>query len=303
MNSYFRLKVDASEIAAKISQTKEVVETKLKPAIENLSIATHAFIVNKANETFKDSKFKREYYLGLNLPRNEAQKESTHDERIDNTAKHVRWIKLSNNIWMVELDEKATWLEEGREPTFMGEWLLKPGSSGVKTAKDGSSYRVIPFKQTQGNKQAEGAKPLFAELVKKQAKRQGISLRNIERDESGAPKLGTLHKLRMIPTSTQEKAPSLFSRPRTEEQAAETGLKPHGGIYKLEGAVVVQRKNKKGKVKRETVVFRVISSKHKAENRWMYPKVTAANIFPQAYDWALKELEKIVKSIEEEVSR
>lgn len=303
MNDFFRIKVDISEVAQKINQTKELIETKVKGAVENLSIATHAFIINKANETFKDSKFKREHYLGLGLQGKGSVHESTKDERIDNTAKHVRWVKIAEGIWMVELDEKAAWLEDGRDPTFMGEWLLKSGNPGVKTAKDGSKYRAIPFKQTVGKEDAPGAKPLFAELIRKQAKRQGISLRNIEKNPDGTPKLGTLHKLNMTTKAEQPSDPVMFSRPRGEEEAELTGLKPHGGIFKLKGAVVVQRKNAKGKVKKETVVFRVISSKHKAENRWMYPKVAPANIFPQAHDWAMKEWEKIVKSIEEELNR
>lgn len=303
MNSFFRLKVDTSELAAKLNTAKELIEDKVKPAVENLSIATHAFIVNKANETFKDSTFKREYYLGLGQYGKESNKESSRDERVDNAPKHLRWIKLQDGLWVVELDEKAMWLEEGRDITFMGDWLLKPGAKGVKSAKDGSLYRVIPFKQTSGMSDAPGTKPAFAELVRKQAAKQGINLKKIEKDQQGNPKTGVLHKLDMKPGGTQSQYPGFFSRPRSEEEAAKTGLKPHGGIYKLQGAVVVQRKNEKGKIKKETVVFRVISTKHKAEQRWMYPKVTPSNIFPQAYEWALQEWQKVVLSIEEEFNK
>lgn len=298
----FRLKINVSDVADKLRLAREVAEEKVTNAVESLSVFTHAFIINKANETFKDSKFKREYYLGLGTYAKDSQKESTSDQRIDNKAKNVRWIKIEDGIWMIELDEKAEWLEEGREPTFMGEWLLKPGADGVKTAKDGSRYRAIPFKQMNGRKPAEDTKPLFAELIKKQAKRQGISLTKIEKNEDKSPKLGILHKLNMTPTMPQELSPGLYSKPRDEEEARETGLAPHGGIYKLKGAVVVQRKTKKGKIKKETVVFRVISTKHKG-HRWMYPKVSPANIFPQAYDWALKKWEKMIEDIEREINQ
>lgn len=300
MNDFFRIKIDISEVAQKIKQAREMIDDKVKGSVENLSIATHAFITNKANETFKDSTFKREYYLGLGQYGKDSTRESDNDARIDGSAKHLRWIKIGDGIWMVELDEKAAWLEEGREPTFMGDWLLKPGAKGVKTAKDGSRYRVIPFKQLSNGREAEGTKPLYAELVKKQMKRQGLNLKKIENNPDGSPKLGVLHKLTMTPTMTQQMSPGLYSRPRSQEEAAMSGLKPHDGIYKLKGAVVMQRKNAKGKVQREAVVFRVISSKHKVENRWMYPKVAPANIFPQAYDWANKEWDKIVASLEKE---
>lgn len=300
-DNIFRIKIDVSEIVAKINQTKELIEKKVLKEVENLSIQTHDWIIKKASTTFKEDGFKKEYYLGLGQHGKNSAQQSTSDNRVDQSPKHVRWIKISDGIWLVELDEKALWLEEGREPTFMGEWLLKPGSKGVKTAKDGSQYRAIPFKQTESGKKYEGTKPLFSELVKKQAQRQGISLRTIEKTPEGTPKLGTLHKLAMKPTMTQSQTPSLYSKPRGPEEAEATGLAPHGGIYKLQGAVVVQRKTSKGKVKKETIVFRTISSKHKGF-RWMYPKVQAANIFPQAHEWASKQWENIVKQIEEEMN-
>lgn len=297
-----RIAIDISEVAAKLNQTQELIEKKVTKGVEELSIRTHDWIIKKASTTFSDDPFKKEYYLGLGKHGKNSTQQSTSDNRIDQTPKHVRWIKIGDGIWMVELDEKAEWLEDGREPTFMGDWLLKPGAKGVKTAKDGSQYRAIPFKQTEDGKKYEGTKPLFAALVKKQAERQGINLKKIEKNIDGTPKLGTLHKLQMTPTLAQSQAPGLYSKPRGPEEAEATGLKPHGGIYKLQGAVVVQRKTDKGKIKKETVVFRTISSKHRGF-RWMYPQVQPANIFKQAHEFALKEWENMVKQIEEEMNQ
>lgn len=294
----FRIKIDISEVAAKLRQTREVIENDVKEAVENLSVQTHAFIVNQANQIFKEDNFKRQYYLGLGEFGQKAKGESTKNDMIDTTAKNVRWIKIADGIWMVELDEQAEWLENGRQATFMGEdwWLLKPGKA--KTAKDGSKYRVIPFKQMDGKKDAPGVKPFFGQMIRNQAKRQKVSLTKIETNPDGTPKLGVIHKLNMTPTGNQQDSPSLFSMPRTEEMAAASGLKPHSGIYKLKGAAVIQRKDKKGKVKKETVVFRVISSKHKAEGRWMYPEVQGANLFPQAEKWAMQQWDKMVQDFE-----
>ena len=296
--NFLRIRIDISEVAAKIGQTRELIENEVKEAVETLSAQTHAFIVNQANQVFKEDNFKRQFYLGLGEFGNKAKGESTKNEMIDSTAKNVRWIKIADGIWMVELDEQAEWLESGRQATFMGEdwWLLKPGKS--KTAKDGSRYRVIPFKQLDGKKDAQGAKPAFAQLIRNQAKRQKVSLTKIETNQDGTPKLGVLHKLNMTPTGSIQESPSLFSMPRTDEMAAVTGLKPHSGIYKLKGATVIQRKDKKGKVKKETVVFRVISSKHKAEGRWFYPEVQGVNLFPQAEKWALQQWDKMVQEFE-----
>lgn len=298
----FRFRADVTEVARKLNTTREMIEDKVVSGVETLSIAAHAYIVNLANTKFANDNFKRQFYLGLGEHGKDASGTSTRDPRVDQTAKNLRWVKVTDGLWVVELDERAQWLEEGRPETFMGEWLLKPGAKGVKRAKDGSLYRAIPFKQTQGKADAPGAKPGFAELIRKQAKKQKISLTKIEKNPDGSPKLGILHKLDMKANLSQEQAPDLYSRPRTAEEAMLTGLKPHGGIYKLEGAVVTQRKfGKKGKVKKETVVFRVISSKHKMENRWMYPQVMPSNFFGQAHEWAEKQWDNIVKQIETEL--
>ena len=116
-------------------------------------------------------------------------------------------------------------------------------------------------------------------------------------------------------SGTDKESPSLFSKPRSLEDALEHGLKPHGGIYKLQGAVVAQReqRNAKGEikkdrhgktvVKKETVVFRTISSKHKDEGRWYAPKVEAFNGLGQAHQWAEKQWDTIVKQIEQDLGR
>ena len=310
----FRFRVDLDQAAGLLRRTRDEVEDKIVDGVEMLSIAAHGFIVNLANQRWADDDFKRQYYLGMGQYGKDATRQSTRDPRIDQTAKNLTWNKIADGIWIVELDERAQWLEEGREETFMGDWLLKPGAKGVKRAKDGSLYRSIPFKQTEGKKDAQGAKPFFAELIRKQAKAQKLSLTKIESNPDGSPKLGVLHSLDVKPSLSQKQAPGLYSKPRSLEDAATTGLKPHSGIFKLEGAVIVQREKKnsrgevmkgkdgKAKISRETVVFRTISSKHKMEHRWFYPRVEPFNGFAQAHEWANKQWENILKQIEQDLS-
>jgi hypothetical protein len=300
----FDITVDTSAIAEKVNKTKEVVEQKLTPAMERLSISTHAFIINKANNELSD--FKRKFFLGVGEYGKKTLKQSSSGAGVDETAKNVRWVKVSNGIWVVEIDESAAWIEEGREPTSMAteDWLLKPGKA--KVAKDGSLYRAIPFKITEGGKEAHGTKPAYASIIKGAMKEQGIPIKKIERNEDGTPKLGIIHKLNIEgPQGGWEQFPGMHSRPRTAEESAMSGLKPHKGIFHLKGAVVVQRMKpgKKPKPVKETVVFRIVSSKHKLENRWMYPEVKPFNAIPAAYDYAKEQLDKIIKSIEEELAR
>lgn len=297
----FDINVDVEGLANKVSKTKEVVEQKLLPAVERLSISTHAFIINKANSELND--FKRNFFLGLG-EYGKNKKDSDKAPGVDSSAKNVRWVKVSNNMWVVELDESVSWIEDGREPTSMAteDWLLKPSKS--KVSKDGSLYRSIPFKITQGGKAAKGTKPAYASLIKTAAREQGINLKNIEKNEDGTPKIGVLHKIKIEgPEEGWEKFPNFHSRPRSEEEAAASGLKPHGGIFHLKGAVVLQRvkPGKKPKVVKETVVFRTVSSKHKLENRWMYPEVKPLNAINAAYEYAKEQMDKIIRSIEDEL--
>jgi hypothetical protein len=99
----------------------------------------------------------------------------------------------------------------------------------------------------------------------------------------------------------------LFSAPRNHETAKQVGLKSHTGHHYLNNAVVVQREVEgpggKKKISKEVVTFRVVSSKHKAEGRWMYPAVEALNAIPEAHKYATSEWERIVKSMEEQYQR
>ena len=183
-------------------------------------------------------------------------------------------------------------------------WLLKPGAKGVKTAKDGSTYRVIPFKHSSGvGGKSESPEPEIASMIKKQLREKGISLNKIERDQFNNPRTGVLHKLGIDKKRTSYPQ-DLFSSPRNKETADRIGLKPSHGHHYLNNAVVVQREveGPKGKMKisKEVVTFRVVSSKHKAEGRWMYPAVPALNSIPEAHKYAIAQWESIVKSLEEE---
>lgn len=301
--SKFDITVDVSQLAEKINKTKESVEQKIVPAIERLSISTHAFIINKANNELDD--FKRKFFLGLGEYGKKTTKTSNSAPGVDESAKNVRWSKVANGIWVVEIDEKAAWIEQGRQPTSMAteDWLLKPGK--VKIAKDGSTYRSIPFKISENGKADPNTKPAYAAIVKSAMKEQGISTKKIEKNEDGTPKLGIIHKLDIKgPAGGWAQYPEMHSRPRTAEEAAKSGLKPHAGIYHLKGAVVIQRmkSGKNPKVVKETVVFRTVSSKHQLENRWMYPEVKPFNALPAAYKYAQEQLDKIIKAIEEEIA-
>lgn len=279
-------KVNLREVAEKVGARAEELAQRVNDEVKNLSISTHAFVVNHANQKLEG--WKRSHFFGEG-------------------GKNVRWNEVAPNIWVVEIDESVRWIEEGRDPTSMAtsDWLLKPGAKGVKTAKDGSTYRVIPFTHASktGSGKAQYDSPEVASIIKKQMREKGISLSKIDRDQFDKPRLGVVQKLG-INKKRSRYPEGLFSAPRDKRVADQLNLKPHHGHHYLNNAVVVQRevqgKDGSTKISRDVVTFRVVSSKHQAEGRWMYPRVEPLNSIPEAYKYAESEWEKIVKSLEEQ---
>jgi len=274
--SEFEFKANIREIAARVGKTADEIGGMVQDEIRKLSIATHAFVVNYANENLTG--WKRSHFFGQ-----------------DN--QNVRWIQIDENMWVVEIDPSVAWIEEGREPTSMAtdKWLLKPDKS--KLAKDGSTYRVIPMSDHKDNRR----KPELSEILNKQLQDQGIDMSTIDLDSNGQPKLGVIKKLNFGTNVTEKSASNemFFSAPRSAEQGKQLGLPAYGGKHYLQGAVVTQRKDDRGNIKKEATTFRVVSSKHEAEGRWMYPKVEPLDSIPKAYEFAEQQWDKIVTALEE----
>jgi hypothetical protein len=273
----FSFKANLKEIADKLGQTTDAISARIKSEVGKLSISTHAFVVAFANERLTG--FNRDHFFGKN-------------------NKNVRWTQVADGYWVVEIDESVRWIEEGRpQPTFMGDWLLKPGAPGVKTAKDGSKFRVIPMNQTK-NSQKD---PILFHNIKYALQQNNIDMKKITRGSDNKPILGVVAKLGIKEKRTSY--PEMhFSEPRNRQTANKLGLPETHGHHYLDNAVVTQRKVG-GKVKKEVVTFRVISSKHKQEGRWFYPKVEALNSIPEAYKYANEEWGKIVNSLQQEFTK
>jgi hypothetical protein len=296
--------VNIDQIAERLGVKREVIEGRLQEEVKKLAATTHAFVVNYAQQKLAQNDFMRKWFFGeVNSRTGESEK--------------VRFHDMGNNMYVVELDESNRWIEEGREPTSMAtdKWLLK--GPNVKTAKDGSKYRVIPMKQMGGvgGKHGSGS-PQFDAILKKALKEKSISLNRVERDTNGSPKLGVLHKL-SIPMPSQGDggfhqmtSPNkfkFFSKGRSPEQARSLGLKASAGHFYLSNAVVTQTLSKgprgQQKVEKGVTTFRVVSSKHEAEGKWMYTRVEPLGSIPAAYNNAMQMWNEVVRGLEDEFSK
>lgn len=277
----FHIHVDITEAANKLGQSAELIKDQITNAVGILSAGAQSFIVQTANRELEG--YQRTAYLG---------KDNENIKRLD----------LGNGMWVVEVDEKARWIEEGRERMFM-DWLLK----NAKTAKDGSKYKVIPMPQAKGagSDGWNAHKPALREATEKVLKDNKISLKRLQRDSAGKPLVGLM---RHIPTGRLEAQKEVatygtperndwFSKPRTKEDSWNTGLPEHNGIFYLQGLMVVQFPDKTAKhgVNRQAITYRVISSKHQQEGRWFYPKVEPLNAVTRAAEWAQKEMDEWMK--------
>jgi hypothetical protein len=283
----FRFQVNVQQVAAQLNQAADDIRKMVNDAVEKISIAAHAFIVKKAQDELKGYKLKT--FLG-------------------EKNRNVRWSKVTNGIWVVEIDPSVRWLEEGRPATSMAtqEWLLKPGK--VKHAKDGSTYRAIPMSQMQGAGKTPGFHPMspaIESMAKQALKENKISLTRIERNPDGTPKFGILHKIPMDKYEPSRSIAGFHSKPITPEEAAKTGLKEREGIFYLQGMAVIQRPNPAAKhgVTREAVTFRTVSSKHQGTAHWLYPTVPAFNSLQAAYANAQKQWGDILREMDASFNR
>lgn len=284
----FHLKVDTQEVAQSLNVERERIQDLLKQEVKTLAIRTHAYIADKARRELKG--FFYEYYLG--------RRGSS-----GNLGENLKLHHVSDTLHVIELDQKAAWIEDGRPPTFIGDWVLN--SPKAKTAKDGSKYIAIPMKLAHlaGPGKRAPSVPALETLARSALKevRPKIPLRKIQYSKDGRPMTGTIHKLD-IPEPDRSVG-GFHSKPRSHEMAAMTGLPAHEGIFYGKGAALrqkvkgVNKKTGKAKVTREIGTFRTLSSKHKAEGRWMYPEVQAFGGFKAAYDWAQEQLDAAIADL------
>jgi hypothetical protein len=200
-------------------------------------------------------------------------------------------FQLDDDTWVVNLDAKVKWIDDGMGAHNMIDDLLK--SPKAKTAKDGSKYMVVPFQHKKGPTQMTPAQKTLLDTIKSELKNRGIGYGKTETDKSGAPKLGLLHSfdIRHAPIKTAN-SPGQGKGPIGKVMQGPTG------IPLLQGIRIYQRqvKGKDGNtsVKRDIMTFRVASSKQKGQGRWDHPGTEAVHLMEEGYTWAKRTWEREV---------
>ena len=242
--SELKVSLDISSLTQYLENFTREVTKDIQKGIEGLAKSTHGHIKEEAQN--KLHSFRQKYLESLSPP-----------EQIDGF------------MWVITLNEKAEWIEEGRpEPFDMKPGLLKDG----KTSKDGHRYRVVPMNQgktsTEMSPNSSGYEQNMINKVKSELKARGIPYKKLELDKNGSPRIGKLHSLD-IDSYTPGK----------------------GNTPQLKGLSIYQTKQKNGSVKRSITTFRTVTDKDGQKDKWIHPAVEAKDFFKEAKTWAESEWE------------
>jgi len=266
----FRVEIDAGQVAAKLGQVPEQIMPLLQKGASALAAQTHAHVIQQVQEKLKST---REKYLSA-----------------------LHFSQVNDHTWLVSLEKEAFWIEDGIEPgREMIDDLLKarPGKGPVKTAADGSRFRVIPFQHNKAPTRTWDPALALQETVKKELKNRGIPYGKIESDSSGAPKVGLLHKFDIMnaPLKTHKGPGQGWGLPN-EVRKGPTGIPFLQGVRVYQNLVKDKDGNQvldkmgQPKVSRQIMTFRIVSSKHKGTGRWVHPGLTPRKFLDEAYRWA-----------------
>lgn len=198
---------------------------------------------------------------------------------------------IGEDSWLVSLDAKVRWIDDGQSAYDMLEGLL--GSKKARTAKDGSKYIIVPFDHSPG-KGKTGATPAQQDListVKSELKKRGIPFGSIEKDAAGQALQGRLHSFDI---STSPIRGASQTGPGHGKGPVGSVKRGPTGIPLLEGVTVYQGKSPTGKTNRSVLTFRIASSKHKDQGRWDHPGNAPINIMEEAAEWAVETWTKEV---------
>lgn len=253
----FHISLDISDLEG-LADIGELVSQEMKRAATELTAATYAKVVELAKDQLHSRR--RLYLEGLSH------------------------FQLDETTWVVNLDAKVRWIDDGMPEHSMLDDLLK--SKKAKRAKDGSTYVVIPFQHNRGKQDMTPAQQSLLATVKGELAKVGATPNKIETDASGQPKLGLVRSL------------DITNKPKSTRNlklgAGRFGDVAQGptGIPLLKGVRVYQREITKtggGKgVGRFVMTFRIASSKHEGSGRWHFPGIEGVNLMEQALDWALQ---------------
>lgn len=176
--------------------------------------------------------------------------------------------EIAPHVHLLTIDESALWIEEGLSPgKDMKPDLLKDAPINPRT---GLKSRAIPFEHSKAPSQMNPYAQGLVSQIKTALKAKKIPFKKLETGKDGNPRLGKLHSF------------SIPSAPPTSRATTDA----------LARVTIYQKQNRTtGKVHRDIMTFRTVSSGPSSEGKWIHPGYDAQHFFEKAYEWALTEWE------------
>lgn len=182
----------------------------------------------------------------------------------------LSFAEITPGVWVVALDEKAFFIEEGLESNKdMKPDLLK---NSTKVSKEGYRYRTIPFDYGKGPSQMTPYAQNLVNLIKYKLKKQGVPFKKIERDSNGNPRIGKLHTFN-------------FGGGNPSSRASATAL---------QGLSIYQSLTKSGSVRRDIMTMRTVSENPSSADKWIHPGIVAKKLLDKSLEWAEREWESTI---------
>jgi hypothetical protein len=249
-----KFQINADEIAAQFKEFADMVKADMRKAMDNLATLTRERIVEVAQNGENE---KREGALNTSL--------KTYMDALSDAE------EISPGVWVISLDEKALWIEEGMEKHDMKPDLLK-----------GRKSRIIPFRYDRAKTQNTPFTQGLIAQIRQALKRDKLSIKKIEYDKHGSPRIGKLHEYNLG-----------GPRPGKGNTPALTRL----NVYQT--PLYSDIATKKMHVKREVLTFRTVK-KEGQEGKWIHPGLKAKKYMDKAMDQAVQDWEqKILPEIVE----
>lgn len=182
--------------------------------------------------------------------------------------------QISDNMVVIGIRPKVKFIEHGQRGGFM-EYLLK----NAKTSKDGTRYKVIPFRHNTSskNKSVPNEGTSLANELKTFLKSKGqpfSKTRSLALDASGSPRIGRINSWDIN---------SMKGKGKKSVKELSRNLK---------GVSVYQNFNKEtNRVERNIMTFRVITDKHRG-NKWMKKGDSGVKILEETHKWVQDSWEK-----------
>jgi hypothetical protein len=249
-----KLSANADAIAAQFQEFAKEVEADINSAMRELATLTRAQIAMEAQRG---------------------------DDKL-NSTQHIYMEALSDvddsapGLYVITLDEKAMWIEEGLTAHDMKPDLLQ-----------GKTHRVIPFKYDTKPTQTQPSTMLLVDAIKRKLKSEKIPYKNIEYNQDGSPKLGKLHDLKW--------GVNLRDQRKDGTMGGNIGMKipGKGNTPRLQGLSIYQQIDKNtGNVRRDILTFRTVSAGPASDGKWLHPGLKAKKYMDKAMEEAIRQWEE-----------